>query len=73
MNVSLQDVHEALGELGKFRFGEIRAGDAAQTPAVIRQSRFSPPCFSSISEGRRPLAAIGRDCTKLPKVTQEFK
>jgi len=28
MNVSLQDVHEALGELGKFRFGEMRVEDA---------------------------------------------
>ena len=47
--------------------------DAAQTPAVIRQSRFSPPRFSPISEGRRQLAAIGRDCTSCPKVTQEFE
>ena len=28
MNVSLQDVREALGELGKFRFGEMRVEDA---------------------------------------------
>ena len=28
MNVSLHDVREALGELGKFRFGEMRVEDA---------------------------------------------
>ena len=28
MNVSLQDVREALGEVGKFRFGEMRVEDA---------------------------------------------
>ncbi len=28
MNVSLQDVREALGELGKYRFGEMRVEDA---------------------------------------------
>ena len=30
MNVSLQNVREALGELGKFRFGEMRVEDALQ-------------------------------------------
>jgi hypothetical protein len=27
-NVSLHDVHAALGELGKFRFGDMRVEDA---------------------------------------------
>ena len=61
MNVSLQDVREALGELGKFRFGEMRVEDALHEIVHTTHAMFgvdgAGPMLSDAEQQLRSVAA----------------